>query len=294
MDLQFPICNLQLKTHSDPNLRECQIAGMASNAATGDDQRHIPRLSIANCKLQIANRSSGFSFVEILFAVMILGIGFIMISAIFPVAIQQTQSSTDDVTAAAVARQAVNCLAAVASDTTMPGTGVNVTPVLSSTPLWNAINGNLILSSDPRYAWTALYRRDNSRPPYAQVFVIVARVRTGSSFTDPTIPLTNLACRNITVTLADGGTASPDTATISGAGANAVAEGTFIVLDNGRIYRVGNQSGTSWELMPGYDIADATTENVNGATAYILGRTAPAYDGPAQDIAVYSTFIPVN
>ena len=35
----------------------------------------------------------GFSFTEILFAVMILGIGFIMIAAIFPVALQQTETS---------------------------------------------------------------------------------------------------------------------------------------------------------------------------------------------------------
>ena len=33
--------------------------------------------------------SRGFSFTEVLFAVMILGIGFIMVAAIFPVAIQQ-------------------------------------------------------------------------------------------------------------------------------------------------------------------------------------------------------------
>ena len=35
---------------------------------------------------------SAFSFIEIMFAVIILGIGFIMIAAVFPVAIQQTSA----------------------------------------------------------------------------------------------------------------------------------------------------------------------------------------------------------
>ncbi len=38
----------------------------------------------------------GFSFVEVMFAVIILGIGFVMVSAMFPVAIQQTQMNVED------------------------------------------------------------------------------------------------------------------------------------------------------------------------------------------------------
>jgi hypothetical protein len=45
-----------------------------------------------------------FSFTEILFAVMILGIGFIMVAAMFPVAIQQTQATNDETVAASVGR----------------------------------------------------------------------------------------------------------------------------------------------------------------------------------------------
>ena len=47
---------------------------------------------------------SGFSFTEVLFAVMILGIGFIMIAGIFPVAISQTASSQEETAGAALLR----------------------------------------------------------------------------------------------------------------------------------------------------------------------------------------------
>src|SRR5271170_6357188 len=58
----------------------------------------------------------GFSFIEVMFAVIILGIGFIMVSAMFPVAIQQTQMNVED---AAVGRVTAACQAnftAIAQD----------------------------------------------------------------------------------------------------------------------------------------------------------------------------------
>ena len=42
----------------------------------------------------------GFTLTEIMFAVIILGIGFIMVAAIFPVALQQAKTTTEEVTAA--------------------------------------------------------------------------------------------------------------------------------------------------------------------------------------------------
>ncbi len=56
---------------------------------------------------------AGFSFAEVLFAVIILGIGFILVAAIFPVAIQQTQSTAEDAAAAAAAREAVGVIGTV-------------------------------------------------------------------------------------------------------------------------------------------------------------------------------------
>lgn len=53
-----------------------------------------------------APRSTGFSFVELLFAVIILGIGFIMVAGIFPVAIRQSRLTGDETIAAADGRSA--------------------------------------------------------------------------------------------------------------------------------------------------------------------------------------------
>lgn len=58
-----------------------------------------------------------FSFTEILFAIMILGIGFIMVAAMFPVALQQTENSTSDTIAANIARSGMNFVGQIAPTT---------------------------------------------------------------------------------------------------------------------------------------------------------------------------------
>src|SRR5439155_14838271 len=65
-------------------------------------------------------RRRGYSFPEVLFAVVVLGIGFIMIAAIFPVAISQSKATADETTAAALARSAVTELSRVADDNRSP------------------------------------------------------------------------------------------------------------------------------------------------------------------------------
>ena len=49
-------------------------------------------------------RTSGFSFVELLFAITVLGVGFIMLAAIFPVGLRQTKLTLDETVSAANAR----------------------------------------------------------------------------------------------------------------------------------------------------------------------------------------------
>src|SRR5205823_5837814 len=68
-----------------------------------------------------SERHRGFSFTEIMFAVIILGVGFIMVAAIFPVAIQQAKSTSEETTAAAVARGAATYIGGVLTDGTGPG-----------------------------------------------------------------------------------------------------------------------------------------------------------------------------
>lgn len=50
-------------------------------------------------QMAYSSRHHGFSIVEVMFAIMILGIGFILVAAMFPVAIQQSQATVDEVNA---------------------------------------------------------------------------------------------------------------------------------------------------------------------------------------------------
>src|SRR5215210_7149339 len=70
----------------------------------------------------------GFSFTEVLFAVMILGVGFIMIAAIFPVAIQQTRTTGEESNAAAIARGAVKFIEENLTSADMPAMGLPGVP----------------------------------------------------------------------------------------------------------------------------------------------------------------------
>src|SRR5690606_6060568 len=77
-------------------------------------------------------RRGGFSFTEVMFAVIILGIGFIMLAALFPVAISQNKLTTDETTAAAIARTGTNYLSQIASDALMPASDLYTGPVVSA------------------------------------------------------------------------------------------------------------------------------------------------------------------
>jgi len=71
----------------------------------------------------------GFSFTEILFAVMILGIGFIMVAAIFPVAIKQTKISQEESIGSAIVRSAVGTVTQIAPLQFLPPNTYPQTPL---------------------------------------------------------------------------------------------------------------------------------------------------------------------
>src|SRR5438045_9581021 len=75
----------------------------------------------------------GYSFTEVMFAVVILGIGFIMIAAIFPAAIHQSKTTQEETTAATVARAAVQYLEAIGNYST------SYTPPLPASPMFPAL-----------------------------------------------------------------------------------------------------------------------------------------------------------
>ena len=140
----------------------------------------------------------GFTFLEILFAIMVLGIGFILVAAMFPAAIRQTQATVDETAGSSVWIDMHRKLIEVAKNPTVP-TAVPVSPPVSplyvldqymlpsgnlpfqtkvlsffdvrvnpSTTrflLWSAVAANIIVDSDPRYACIPLYRRDPGPNP---------------------------------------------------------------------------------------------------------------------------------
>jgi hypothetical protein len=151
-------------------------------------------------------RRSGYSFPEVLFAVVVLGIGFIMIAAIFPVAISQSKATMDETTASALVRDAVSTLGQTVRDNGVvnppamiaTGTQMNPNTIWASqvAPFcipngWLATRGSLISRDNPRFAYVPLYRRDgnpqlpvaNQPPPQpspadsAQIFVILVQCR---------------------------------------------------------------------------------------------------------------------
>ena len=161
-----------------------------------------------------------FSFTEVLFAVMILGIGFIMVAAMFPVAIQQAKNNSEETNGAAVSRGGADYLERVANNNTMPPTLNTVVAaeynggVLGTPPqddrltVATALRGSLVLPSDSRVAWVPFYRRAgnpndvNTWSPFAQVFMIPVYVRNQSEYTAAPVA----AQGGLTATGAPGGT----------------------------------------------------------------------------------------
>lgn len=290
-------------------------------------------------------RPTGFNFAEVLFAVMILGIGFIMIAAIFPVALLQTKSTMEETAAASVSRGGLGYVSSAANGVTIPSVpddndpttplppnvdGVLI-PVKVGTPLWDALKGNIVLPGDPRYAAAVFYRRVPNQP-IAQVIVIPIFSRNQGSFEkvtqkpDPATPTTP-RIDNAFVPQAVGLAIANNRATVTGAGAASAVEGAYLVVAddglaglnagrvNGHIFRLAsNVGGATWDLMPGWDfpgypgIEEIWDRNMitglPGATAYIIGRglTDPsvppsatnAREGPAQDLAAYTTFVMIR
>lgn len=118
--------------------------------------------------------AAGFSFSELLFAVMILGIGFIMIAAIFPVGLTQSKANFDETHAASVARAAIAEITPHAQAAALKSTTLTPLQVYNDTAnddyTTKIAQANMIQSADPRYAWVGLYRKINNT---AQIIVVV-------------------------------------------------------------------------------------------------------------------------
>lgn len=271
----------------------------------------------------------GFTFVEILFAVMILGIGFIMIAGIFPVAINQTQLNGDETVGAALARNGVHYLEQIPYSSLVDRSKVPpVDPFLAdgvvhpyaSTHL-PYVAGNLISAEDQRYAWVPFYLRKldtTVTPPQpstsAQVIVVACRSRSKPVY-EPAVDIANgvlIPKFFDRVSFAKNGAADqPDTITLSGGNGDALAPGMFLIVASdtgsdtnypgvnatGWVYRLGARVSTNtWELAPGMDLK-ASGYYPRLADCYVVGQGKDAannFVGGAPDVAVYSSFIQIK
>ncbi|HEY1922940.1 MAG TPA: hypothetical protein VGG44_09350, partial [Tepidisphaeraceae bacterium] len=133
------------------------------------------------------NRQSAFSFIEVLFAVILLGIGFIMIAGIFPVAIQQTAVVSNETEGTLVIQDAIKKIQALADQPigappSTPGTTNSLfqptwfanrpTVKAFSINVMQALGSDSFFTADRRYGWVGFYRRDSVTSPFAQVFII--------------------------------------------------------------------------------------------------------------------------
>jgi len=267
----------------------------------------LQQSKLQNPKSKIGRR--GFSFVEVLFAVMILGIGFILIAGVFPVAIAQTQSNGDETVGAAVARNAVRYLESVPVSRLFP-TDPNGAMYFDNDvhvfgpdsdhdqALWEYIKGNVIQPDDTRYGWVAFYRRGVEIPVsagpavpagYAQVIVIACRNRIGGVYdtkvpkaaetnldlgkTGSWTPYPNLGGKQITATFNYGTTPdAPDVVAVDSSSGQhlAMAPGTFIVL--GHDGGAPPNTANGWVVRAGNQAVDSNDNPIQNQWELLPGN----------------------
>jgi len=255
----------------------------------------------------------GVTFTEVMFAVVILGIGFIMLAGMFPVAIMQTQSNVEETAGAVLAESASRYLQQALGDASLlPPTGVVVRALGDSAGIpdarWQRVAGNLICAGDPRYAWTVLYRRPAGQR-FAQVIIIVLQARNRPAFdARDTVALggnaPNLMPRLVRVNRLARDPDGVDRVTFESA-YPFLDVGAFVVIaagdHAGRVYRLGNGGGSVFELAPGEGLSGGDSNIESTVDAYVVGRgyedpsaANPVFSGPAMDVSAYTTFIVVK
>jgi Tfp pilus assembly protein PilV len=216
-----------------------------------------------------------FSFTEVLFAVMILGIGFIMVAAMFPVAIQQAKNNSEESNGAAVSRGAASYLDRIATNETMPPTWNTVVAAEYDGAMGSAqpdrqtiasrLRGSLIVASDSRVAWVPFYRRAgdpndvNTWSPFAQVFMVPVYVRSDSQYKAAPVVVqegqTTTAAGSPTglpyvrATIRNGTNGSPDTITFRDA-PQVASEGAYVIIADAR----GAGSLPNWDQVVAPDL----------------------------------------
>lgn len=254
-----------------------------------------------------SRRHRGITFTEVMFAVILLGIGFIMLAGLFAVAGQQTIQTTEESSGASYAYGAGEYLRQFGDDTAWVPTGGAYVPLPAA--IWARVRGDLVSPMDSRFAWTAAYCR-NSGEQFAHVIVFALQSRVKGQFDasdvvrngfqpatlDPK-PVSVVQMLNI-----DPGV-DRVVLNVADPAATPAASGAFLVIAQGnfagRIYRLGNQvNSNTWELQPGYDLKSPAENIGSPVPALLVGKANTAasnqtanYAGYAMDIAAYPTTI---
>jgi len=255
----------------------------------------------------------GFSFVELMFAIVILGIGFIMLAAMLPVAALQTKATMEETAAITVASNGVNMIGGAmrADDPNLRTSSFRAMDSASSMLVFEAVRGDMISRADPRYAFVPLVYRFPTDASHAEVIVAGVAVRTKSAYTamDATAGIdllrNTLEPKPVSFVLHDGATSGVEDWITFTDGDAAVALGTFIVVagdptaNGGAIYQISEskdkEAGT-WTLSPQYDVTPA----IDGSSfdGVVVGRSLATdgvtYEGESQDVRIVRANVGVN
>jgi type II secretory pathway pseudopilin PulG len=247
----------------------------------------------------------GLTFIELMFATVILGLGMIIIASVFPVAIGEQRATIDAAASGQVERGAARSLDALVSvrapaTAWLPTTtGMEVDTLTDPPTLWNRIRGDQIDAADPHYGWTAVYQRTppaaapTDAPSRAVFYVFTLISRNTATFTQVD---SDFAPKEITFDYDITPGNDPDLITIKSvlpaADADAVCEGAFIarsgstdlavpLASQSPVIKLGNLVGPNqYEVAPGFEIFG--TVDLTGANGWLVGRgrVNGVYDGP--------------
>ncbi len=252
-------------------------------------------------------RARGFSFVEILFAVMILGIGFIMLAAMFPVAIVQQQATIGEANAQAVARGVMQSVQAffdprLPSANPLPVSSIPIAPAVATVEFtaqppaapftFDPFFSSRVIASDPRFAWAPLYQKDPATLTTAKLYVFVLKSSVNERYTSGDVTTGAINPKLNTAMLNYQDAAEDDAQTIEFTGVPLMAaEGCFVVARvSGRVYRLGSRSLTNpakYAISPDRKMA-STAEN-GSIQVWMVGRypVAGVYEGGTQDLELF-------
>jgi len=252
---------------------------------------------------------TAFTFAEILFATMILGIGLIMVASMLPVGIKLTQTTAENATAVNITKTAENLLRSLpAASFTVTGPDTLTATMESETPgaagVFSALSGNRIIPSDSRFAWVPFYKStDVAGVKTVKAVVVVAKSRKSDLYSSSNLPY-DLKGKSLTgVKFYDGGGVQPDTVQfdsdpLTDFGYTLVGEGAYLIVRNyatdttinGQVYRIGRLVGstssppltTTYELLLGRDMHQSgytvhpTAANAATLQVWVVGKQLQA------------------